>query len=222
MDWTVPWELVGRVLVAGLLGAAVGFDREVREHSAGLRTHALVAVGAALFGVVSIDGFTEIAAPRALTNMQADVTRVASQVVVGIGFLGAGVIFRRGDSVRNLTTAASLWATAALGLAAGVGDVGLAVVAAVVLIVVLAREGAVAHEVVVVVEGEVRLERAGRPAGRLGPGGSFGGHEVLTGAPHRYTVLAGGGVELRVVEAPAFLAAADRLPLLAAPLRPAC
>jgi uncharacterized membrane protein YhiD involved in acid resistance len=138
MDWTVPWELVGRVLVAGLLGAAVGFDREVREHSAGLRTHALVAVGAALFGVVSIDGFTEIAAPRALTNMQADVTRVASQVVVGIGFLGAGVIFRRGDSVRNLTTAASLWATAALGLAAGVGDVGLAVVAAVVLIVVLA------------------------------------------------------------------------------------
>jgi CRP-like cAMP-binding protein len=87
---------------------------------------------------------------------------------------------------------------------------------------VLAREGATAHEVVVVVEGQVLLERDGRPAGCLGPGASFGGHEVLTGTPHRYTVVAGGGVELRVVEAPAFLAAADRLPLLAAPLRPAC
>jgi putative Mg2+ transporter-C (MgtC) family protein len=138
MDWSVPWEQVGRVVVAALLGAAVGFDREVREHSAGLRTHALVAIGAAMFGVISIDGFDEITQRRALTNIQADVTRVASQVVVGIGFLGAGVIFRRGDSVRTLTTAASLWATAAIGLAAGVGDVGLAAVAAVALIVVLA------------------------------------------------------------------------------------
>jgi putative Mg2+ transporter-C (MgtC) family protein len=138
MDWSVPWEQVGRVVVAAVLGAAVGFDREVREHSAGLRTHALVAIGAAMFGVISIDGFDEIAQRRALTNIQADVTRVASQVVVGIGFLGAGVIFRRGDSVRNLTTAASLWATAAIGLAAGVGDVGLAVVAAIALVVVLA------------------------------------------------------------------------------------
>lgn len=86
----------------------------------------------------------------------------------------------------------------------------------------LAHEGATAHEVVVVVEGQVLLERAGRPAGCLGPGASFGGHEVLTGTPHRYTVVAGGGVELRVVEAAAFLAAAERLPLLAAPLRPAC
>jgi putative Mg2+ transporter-C (MgtC) family protein len=138
MDWSVPWEQVGRVAVAAVLGAAVGFDREVREHSAGLRTHALVAVGAAMFGVISIDGFDEIAQRRALTNIQADVTRVASQVVVGVGFLGAGVIFRRGDSVRNLTTAASLWATAAIGLAAGVGDVGLAVVAAIALVVILA------------------------------------------------------------------------------------
>jgi putative Mg2+ transporter-C (MgtC) family protein len=138
MDWSLPWDQVGRVLVAAVLGAAVGFDREVREHSAGLRTHALVATGAALFGVLSIDGFDEIAQRRALTNIQADVTRVASQVVVGVGFLGAGVIFRRGDSVRNLTTAASLWATAAIGLAAGLGDVALAVLGAVVLIVVLA------------------------------------------------------------------------------------
>jgi putative Mg2+ transporter-C (MgtC) family protein len=138
MDWSVPWEQVGRVVVAAVLGAVVGFDREVREHSAGLRTHALVAVGAAMFGVISIDGFDEIAQRRALTNIQADVTRVASQVVVGVGFLGAGVIFRRGDSVRNLTTAASLWATAAIGLAAGVGDVGLAAVAAVALVIILA------------------------------------------------------------------------------------
>jgi CRP-like cAMP-binding protein len=87
---------------------------------------------------------------------------------------------------------------------------------------VLAREGATAHEVVVIVEGEVLLERGGRPAGCLRAGASFGGHEVLTGTPHRYTVVARGGVEVRVVEAPAFLAAAERLPLLRAPLRPAC
>lgn len=87
---------------------------------------------------------------------------------------------------------------------------------------ILAQEGATAREVVIVVEGQVHLERGGRPAGCLEAGSSFGGHEVLTGTPHRYTVVAGGGVELRVVDAPAFLAAAERLPLLTAPLRPAC
>lgn len=130
-------DVVGRVLAAVALGALVGFEREVADQPAGLRTHITVALGACLFGVVSTLGFLEFRSPRAPSNVQVDVTRVASQVVVGIGFLGAGVIFRQGGTVRNLTTAASLWVTAAIGLATGVGDIGMATVAAVALVVAL-------------------------------------------------------------------------------------
>ncbi len=128
---------MGRVAVAAVLGTVIGFERERDGHPAGTRTIATVAVGAALFGVISTSGFGEFAAERSSTNFQVDVTRVASQVVVGIGFLGAGVIFRRGGSIQNLTTAATMWATAAVGLAAGVGDVGLAVAVALVILVLL-------------------------------------------------------------------------------------
>jgi putative Mg2+ transporter-C (MgtC) family protein len=126
-------DVVGRVAAAVALGAMVGFEREVADQPAGLRTHISVALGACLFGVISTLGFLEFRSPRAPSNVQIDVTRVASQVVVGIGFLGAGVIFRQGGAVRNLTTAASLWVTAAIGLAAGVGDIGTAFVTAVAL-----------------------------------------------------------------------------------------
>jgi putative Mg2+ transporter-C (MgtC) family protein len=126
-------DVVGRVAAAVALGALVGFEREVDDQPAGLRTHISVALGACLFGVISTLGFLEFRSPRAPSNIQIDVTRVASQVVVGIGFLGAGVIFRQGGTVRNLTTAASLWVTAAIGLAAGVGDIGTATVTAVAL-----------------------------------------------------------------------------------------
>jgi putative Mg2+ transporter-C (MgtC) family protein len=122
-------EAVLRLAVAVVLGAVIGTEREANEQPAGLRTHIAVCVGAALFGVVSTLGFSEFEAPRASTNIQVDVTRVASQVVVGIGFLGAGMIFRQGTIVRNLTTAASLWVTCAIGLTAGVGDLGTAAVA---------------------------------------------------------------------------------------------
>ncbi len=138
MQWFLGWDVVGRMAVAMVLGAIIGMEREVRDHPAGLRTHATVALGAAVFGVISTTGFSEIAAPRADTNLQADVTRVASQVVVGIGFLGAGLIFRRRGAVRNLTTAASLWVTAAVGLAAGVGDPGVAVVGTALMVGILA------------------------------------------------------------------------------------
>lgn len=131
-------DVVGRVAAALALGALVGFEREVADQPAGLRTHITVALGACLFGVVSTLGFLEFRSPRAPSNIQVDVTRVASQVVVGIGFLGAGVIFRQGGTVRNLTTAASLWVTAAIGLATGVGDIGSATIAAVALVVALA------------------------------------------------------------------------------------
>jgi putative Mg2+ transporter-C (MgtC) family protein len=119
-----------RLLFALVLGAAIGAERELSGQTAGLRTHIAVCVGAALFGVVSTLGFLEYQDVR--TNvLRADVSRVASNVVVGIGFLGAGMIVRRHGEVANLTTAASIWTVAAVGLAAGVGDLGTASVAAV-------------------------------------------------------------------------------------------
>lgn len=111
-------ELILRIAVAGLLGALVGLDRELSDQPAGLRTHILVSLGSALFTLVGAYGLTAFStAPgRAL-----DPTRVAAQVVTGIGFLGAGAIIRQGASIRGLTTAAGLWVTAAIGMAVGFG-----------------------------------------------------------------------------------------------------
>ena len=130
-------EAVWRLLAAAALGAIVGIEREVNDQPAGLRTHLTVALGAAAFGVVSTLGFSEFVTDQRAVNIQFDVTRVASNVVVGIGFLGAGMIFRSGSKVRNLTTAASLWVTAAIGLASGVGDIGVATVTTVALVLAL-------------------------------------------------------------------------------------
>jgi putative Mg2+ transporter-C (MgtC) family protein len=111
-------EIVLRLVVATVLGVVVGLERERLDRAAGLRTHALVALGAALCMVVSAHGFADI-----LTDPRAslDPSRLAAQVVSGIGFLGAGTIILRRDVVRGLTTAASLWTVAGLGLAAGAG-----------------------------------------------------------------------------------------------------
>jgi putative Mg2+ transporter-C (MgtC) family protein len=130
-------EAVARIAAAVAFGAVIGAEREATDQPAGLRTHITVALGACLFGAISTLGFEEFDGRRADHLLQADVTRVASQVVVGIGFLGAGVIFRQGATVRNLTTAASLWVTAAIGLACGVGDMGLALIATVALLIAL-------------------------------------------------------------------------------------
>lgn len=115
-------DVVIRLVVAAVLGGIIGLEREASDQSAGLRTHIALALGAALFGIISTLGFIEFDRPRAETVLQADVTRVASNVAVGVGFLGAGVIFRQRNSIRNLTTAASLWTVAAIGLASGVGN----------------------------------------------------------------------------------------------------
>jgi putative Mg2+ transporter-C (MgtC) family protein len=130
-------DVVGRLLGAMVLGGLVGLEREASDQPAGLRTHIAVAVGASLFGIISTLGFLEFDRLRAESTIQADVTRVASNVVVGIGFLGAGVIFRQGSTIRNLTTAASLWTVAAIGLACGVGDITTAGLATAVLLVSL-------------------------------------------------------------------------------------
>jgi putative Mg2+ transporter-C (MgtC) family protein len=122
-------ELAGRLAAALVLGGAIGLERELTGQVAGLRTHMSVALGAALFGIVSAYGWGEFAAVRAQTNVQVDVTRVASNVVTGVGFLGGGAILKDGATVRGLTTAASLWVTAAVGLAVALGGYSLAAMA---------------------------------------------------------------------------------------------
>jgi putative Mg2+ transporter-C (MgtC) family protein len=127
-------ELAGRLGAALALGGAIGLERELAGQVAGLRTHMSVALGAALFGIVSAYGWNEFAAVRAQTNVQIDVTRVASNIVTGVGFLGGGAILKDGATVRGLTTAASLWVTAAVGLAVALGGYSLAAVATIGLV----------------------------------------------------------------------------------------
>lgn len=109
------WEIVLRLFLAVLLGGAIGYQREIAEKPAGLRTHALVSLGSALIMVVSIDIQPVLGLERT------DVTRIAAGVVTGIGFLGGGAIIRQGSIVRGLTTAASIWVVSGVGLAAGGG-----------------------------------------------------------------------------------------------------
>lgn len=113
--------LVLRVLLAVALGGALGIEREIDSQPAGFRTHIVLCLGAALFGLISVHAFAPFESVRADSNVQIDVTRVASQVVVGVGFLGGGAILKYGASIRGLTTAASMWVTAAVGLAVGLG-----------------------------------------------------------------------------------------------------
>jgi len=115
-----------RLLAAALLGAGIGFEREIHAHPAGMRTHLLVSLGSAAFTVLGIFFFVSTA--------PTDPSRIAAQIVSGIGFLGAGAILKYGSSVRGLTTAASLWATAAVGMAAGAGAWVAAVVTSVLII----------------------------------------------------------------------------------------
>lgn len=111
-------DFILRLVVAGLLGAVIGLDREIRAKEAGFRTHFLVSLGSALIMIVSQYGFSEIAT---MQNVSFDPSRVAAQVVSGIGFIGAGTIIIQKKFVRGLTTAAGLWATAGIGLAIGAG-----------------------------------------------------------------------------------------------------
>jgi putative Mg2+ transporter-C (MgtC) family protein len=117
LDWQ---EALLRLALAAVLGGMIGVERELREREAGLRTHMLVALGSALFTIVSAYGFHDFLASGQAV-VRADPTRIAAQIVTGIGFLGAGAIIRQGLSIRGLTTAATLWVVAAIGLAAGAG-----------------------------------------------------------------------------------------------------
>src|ERR1700761_9148376 len=110
------WDLIWRLGLALLLSASIGLDRELRQKSAGLRTYTLVGLGSALFMLISKYGFFDVLAEN---EVVLDPSRVAAQIVSGIGFIGAGLIFVRQDAVRGLTTAAGVWLTAAVGAAAG-------------------------------------------------------------------------------------------------------
>lgn len=127
--WSTPdqWTPLLPVLLALVLSTAIGLEREAGAKSAGLRTHALVGVGAAVFMVISKYGFTDL---LGTDHIALDPSRIAAQVVSGIGFIGGGLIFVRRDAVRGLTTAATIWLTAAVGMACGAGLPVLAVATA--------------------------------------------------------------------------------------------
>jgi putative Mg2+ transporter-C (MgtC) family protein len=135
MDLLSNWEILQRLLIAAALGSVIGFERERLLWAAGIRTHMLVCVGACLFMMVSAYGFSESLSAQ---HVVLDPSRVAAQVVSGIGFLGAGAILARGEVVKGLTTAASIWTVAAIGLAAGGGLYFAAVVSTVIIIAILA------------------------------------------------------------------------------------
>ena len=123
------WML--RIFLAALLGGLIGTERSRRQKEAGIRTHVIVAIGAALVMVVSKYGFADLI----FAGVDADPTRIASNIVTGIGFLGAGVIFVKDASIRGLTTAAGLWSTAAVGMAMGAGMYAIGIFVAMLIIV---------------------------------------------------------------------------------------
>lgn len=129
------WELISRLVLAAALGSVIGFERERLSWAAGLRTHMLVCVGSALIMIVSAFGFADALGGE---HVVLDPSRMAAQVVSGIGFLGAGSILLRGEIVRGLTTAASLWSVAAVGLAVGGGLYTAAIAATIIILIILA------------------------------------------------------------------------------------
>jgi len=149
------------VALAAALGAVLGLERELREREAGLRTHLLVSVGSALFTIVSAYGFREFV----VSGASVDPTRIAAQIVTGIGFLGAGAIIRQGLAIRGLTTAATLWVVAAIGLASGAGYYSAAVITTLVALAALWPLRALAYRVVHRFRGETGLLLVQLPAG---------------------------------------------------------
>lgn len=125
------WNNILQVIVAALLGGLIGLEREARGREAGFRTNILIAIGACLFTILSIQGFP-------LQDSSArDTSRVAAQIVSGIGFLGAGALFQTRNHIKGMTTAATIWLVAAIGMTVGVGAYGLAIFTSVLTFIVL-------------------------------------------------------------------------------------
>jgi putative Mg2+ transporter-C (MgtC) family protein len=166
---TLNWdEALLRLALAAILGGLIGIERELREREAGLRTHLLVALGSALFTIVGAYGFHDfLASGRSVV----DPTRIAAQIVTGIGFLGAGAIIRQGFSVRGLTTAATLWVVAAVGLASGAGYYSAAVITTALVLIALYPLRIIAYRILRrfrAEDGRLLVELpAGTPPGQL-------------------------------------------------------
>lgn len=126
-------ELFARLAFAGFCGAIIGLERSIRRKDAGLKTHIILALGAALFMIVSQYGFAEL---DLSAEYGADASRIASNIVTGVSFLCAGVIFVRGASVKGLTTATGIWTTAGIGMAAGAGMYGITLFATLLILVI--------------------------------------------------------------------------------------
>jgi putative Mg2+ transporter-C (MgtC) family protein len=126
-------EVLGRLLMATALGGAIGFERELTGKAAGLRTHILICLGAALFTVMSM----ELPSPATATLPRGDTSRIAANIVTGVGFLGAGAILHAHGQIRGLTTAATIWVVSAIGMAAGAGEYVIAVGTATLVLLVL-------------------------------------------------------------------------------------
>lgn len=131
-------DLALRLLLAAGLAAAIGAEREFSDQSVGFRTHILVGAGSALFAIVSAFGFQAIVEASGDVMSRIDPSRVAAQIVVGVGFLGGGAIIKSGSSVRGITTAAGLWVTAAVGTACGIGMLAMAIATTLISILALA------------------------------------------------------------------------------------
>jgi len=134
MHAVTEWDMIGRLALSALLGSFIGYERERLAWAAGLRTHMLVAVGSTMVMIVSAYGFADVMGP----GISLDPSRMAAQVVSGIGFLGAGAILARGEVVRGLTTAASVWSVAGIGLAVGGGLYVPAIAATAIILIILA------------------------------------------------------------------------------------
>jgi putative Mg2+ transporter-C (MgtC) family protein len=163
-------ELLLRLALASALGGLIGVERELREREAGLRTHLLVAVGSALFTIVGAYGFHDFLDSGA-NVVRTDPTRIAAQIVTGIGFLGAGAIIRQGLSVRGLTTAATLWVVAAVGMACGAGYYDAAVITTTLVLLALYPLRIIAYRMLIRFrpeDGRLLVEiPAGQPPGEV-------------------------------------------------------
>ena len=137
IGYTYDWTVVIRVLSALLLGFAIGLEREITNKYAGLRTNILVCIGACIFTIISIYGFPEVTVISGQEFGTRDTARVAAQVVTGIGFIGGGTVLRHGANVFGLTTAATLWVSAAIGMACGAGMYSVAIIATILSILIL-------------------------------------------------------------------------------------
>ena len=147
------WEMTERLLLAALIGALLGLEREWRQKTAGLRTNVLIAVGTATFTLMSIEFATGVPG--------ADPGRLAAQIVTGVGFLGAGAIMRTDGGIQGLTTAATVWVNAALSVAIGGGEYHLAMIGSVVTLTALL----VLHPIEVAFEKRVQRAQAGGAKG---------------------------------------------------------